>query len=458
MAPIEAGTGEIEGRLAAHISAAGSVPLSEEVSTKTKAHVLDSVAAMISGAALPAGRQAHRYIAQFGADGRATIAMTTRRVRAIDAAFANAMAAHADETDDSHLEGRFHPGCGIVSTALALAESRNLGGDSLLRSVALGYDIGARFTLALGMTSPRSWTHSTHCLGANFGATATAGALCQLSPDQCRWLLAYGVQQASGLPIWHRDVDHVQKAFDFGAMAARNAVFAAEFVASGATGVTDSITGEHGYLKGFAQAPNPAALVDGLGETQGILSASIKKWCVGSPIQAALDALEVLISEHGVRADNVARLDVTLPDDRIKIVDNRDMPDICVQHCLAVLLLDGSLPFESAHDKSRMSAPDVLALRKKIRAIPSRELTVARPARQAIVEIETTHGERVLHHTRAVSGTPDKPMTWDDVAAKATDLVAPVLGQKRAQELIDTIGSLDASIRVERIGALMQSN
>ena len=117
-----------------------------------------------------------------------------------------------------------------MPTALALSESRGLDGSKLLRAVTLGYDIGARFTQALGMKTPRSWTHSTHCLGGNFGATATAGALVGLTHQQCIWLLSYAVQQASGLAIWHRDGDHVQKAFDFGGMAARNAVFAAEFI------------------------------------------------------------------------------------------------------------------------------------------------------------------------------------------------------------------------------------
>jgi 2-methylcitrate dehydratase PrpD len=69
--------------------------------------------------------------------------------------------------------------------------------------------------------------------------------------------------------------------------------------------------------------------------------ATIKKWTSGSPIQAALDALEALIREHGIGAKDVASLTVRLPDDRAHLVDDRDMPDICVQHLLAVMLIDG---------------------------------------------------------------------------------------------------------------------
>ena len=52
----------------------------------------------------------------------ATVVGTALLVPAEFAALANGMAGHADETDDSHLGGRFHPGCGIVPAALAVAE------------------------------------------------------------------------------------------------------------------------------------------------------------------------------------------------------------------------------------------------------------------------------------------------------------------------------------------------
>ena len=445
-------TGQTERRIADAIAGAAATPLAKDVAAKTRAHLLDTLAAMVSGRALPAGRRAAGYVAERGAPGSATVAAADLRLRAEDAAFANAMAAHADETDDSHLGGRFHPGCAVVPAALAVAEERDADGAALLRAVALGYDMGARFTKALGMTSPRSWTHSTHCLGANFGAAAAAGALAGLDRDQCRWLLAYAVQQASGVPIWQRDGDHVQKAYDFGGRAARDGVFAAGFVASGATGVEDAVTGAAGYLRGFAEAARPEALLEGIDARAEILGASIKKWSVGSPIQAALDSLEHLITEHGVSAEGAARLTVVLPDDRISIVDDRDMPDVCVQHCLAVLLIDGALPFAAAHDKARMSDPAVRALRRRIVAVPSAELTEARPARQAIVAIETTDGRRLERRTRAVLGTPDNPMSYEQVAEKARDLITPALGRDRAEALIALIGGLDASVSSRRIG------
>ena len=226
----------LTGRVAAHIAAAATRPLPEQVIERARLHVLDTLAAMISGTRLRAGRRALAFVAGQGGAEQASVPGTALLATAIDAAFAGAMAAHADETDDSHLGGRFHPGCAVVPAALALAEHRGRSGAELLRAVACGYDIGARATIALGYSAPRSGTHSTHCLGANFGAAAAAGALAGLSPLQAEHLLSYATQQASGIAYWQRDSEHVEKAFDFGGMGARNGVFAALFVASGASG------------------------------------------------------------------------------------------------------------------------------------------------------------------------------------------------------------------------------
>ncbi|MDH5749375.1 MAG: MmgE/PrpD family protein, partial [Rhodospirillales bacterium] len=381
--------------ISAYISAAIEKPLPELVAEKTKCHLLDSLAAMISGSRLKPGMIAAKFAKSLGGPPDSTVAGTDILIPAVHAAMANGMAAHADETDDSHLGGRFHPGCAIVPAALAVAEREKSSGNDLLRAVALGYDIGARSTMALGFSGPKTGTHSTHSLGAAFGSAAASGALLKLSPLQTAWMLSYTVQQASGVPYWHRDPEHIEKSFDFGGMGARNGVYSALMAAAGCSGVPDALTGEHSYLSAFAEKPKPEELTRDLGKRFEIMAASIKKWCVGSPIQAALDSLLAIINEHEISIGNIKFLTVHMPDDRLHIVNDRDIPDICLQHLLAVMVADGGLTFASAHDVSRMSDPEILELRKKIKAVPSPELTVARPARQSIIEIETHDGRHL---------------------------------------------------------------
>ena len=84
-----------------------------------------------------------------------------------------------------------------------------------------------------------------------------------------------------------------------------------------------------------------------------------------------------------------ARVELQLPAHSARTVDNAAMPDINVQHLMAMLLIDGALSFGSIHDAARMREPRILALRHRIALKPSEELMHARPRRQAIVTVKT---------------------------------------------------------------------
>ena len=428
--------------LAAYISGAPRRELPAAVSEKTRFHILDTLAAILSGSRLRAGMLATKYVAPLDGAGVATVIGSALRVPPESAALANGMAGHGDETDDSHLEGRFHPGCGILPAALAIAEVQNASGADFVRAIALGYDIGARLTLSLGLLRPDASKHSTHSLAPAFGAAAAGAALFRLSEEQTRHVLSYAAQQASGIPFWQRDTHHVEKAFDFGGMAARNGVASAAMVAAGFTAVDDPLSGRHNLFTAFGEEARPDLLIEDLGVRHEIMRASIKKWCVGSPIQAILDATTALVAEHGLKAGDVLGVTITMPDDRFHIVDNRTMPDICAQHLCALAIADGGITFESTHDHARMEDPAILALRARITLTPDAELTRARPARQAIVEIRTATGV-VRHHARAVRGTPDNPMTAQEIEAKALDLVTPIIGAERGGRLVDIVRDLE---------------
>jgi 2-methylcitrate dehydratase PrpD len=443
-------------RIAAYCANALVTPLPDAVAEKTRAHILDTVAAMISGASLPAGVAGAAMARRMGGPPEALAIATGDCIGAPHAALANAMAAHADETDDSHVGGRFHPGCAIIPAALAMAETGACSGQDLIRAVALGYDIGARAVMALGISSAQTARFSTHSIGGNFGATAAAAALAGFDARKVAHALSYAVQQTSGVPYWRRDKDHVEKAFDFAGIGARNGVLAALMVQSGWTGVDGVLTGNPSYLSAFAENADEGALSDGLGTRFEIMQAAIKKWCVGSPIQAALDALVALVAAHDLRPENVARIVATMPDDRLQIVNDADMPDVCLQHLLAVTLIDGGLGFASAHDHARMHDAAVRDLRKRIFAEPSHQLSMAKPPRQAIITIDTSDGRTVTHHTRAVLGTPENPMTTDQVAAKARDLMVPVLGVSGTDRLIDALLTLDGMADLRDLRPLLR--
>ncbi len=442
-------------KVSAYIAGAPRKALPRAVLEKTKHHVLDTLAAMISGSRLLPGRKAISYAKTLGGNKEAVIAGSRIVTTAATAALANGMLGHADETDDSHAPSLCHPGCAIVPAALAMGERERAGGAALLRAVALGYDIGTRINMSLNAYEFREDGHSTHSFGPMFGAAAAAGALCRFDQRQARHLLSYTSQQASGVSCWMRDAEHIEKSFDFGGMPARNGVTSASMVAHGFTGVDDIFAGERNFFVAYGRKPDIQELVRGLGSTFEIMNTNIKRWSVGSPIQAPLDSLLDLIETHGIKGADVEKLVVRVAHQGANTVDNRHMPDICMQHMCAVMLLDGTVTFKSSHDEKRMRDPKVLALRKRIELYGDDALSKVMPSRQGIVEITLKDGRTLRHHTKAVRGTSDNPMTRREVDTKSYDLLAPILGKARARKLCDAIWSLDKLNDVRKLRPLL---
>jgi 2-methylcitrate dehydratase PrpD len=299
--------------------------------------------------------------------------------------------------------------------------------------------------------------HSSHSFGPMLGAAAAAGALAGLNHDQVRHALSYTAQQASGVSCWMRDEEHIEKAFDFGGMPARNGTAAAYMVAHGFTAVEDVFSGERNFFVAYGRAPDPQELVRGLGTTFEVMNTNIKRWSVGSPIQAPLDGLLDLIRTHGVRAGDVEKLVVRVAHSMANTVNNRNLPDICLQHLCAVMLLDGIVTFDSSHDVERMQDPGVLALRNKIELYGDDALTKAMPSRQGIVEMTLSDGRQLRHHVTAVRGTAQNPMTRAEVDEKSFHLMAPILGKARARRLCDAVWGLEEVGDLRTLRPLLQA-
>jgi 2-methylcitrate dehydratase PrpD len=444
-------------KLSAYMSEAGGRALPDEVVEKAKHHILDTFAAMISGSDLPPARAAFQYARDFTSDKTATIVASKMTASPPEAAFINGMLAHSDETDDSNEFSQSHPGCAIVPATLAAGEKFGIDGTRFLRAVTLGYDIGPRMTISFGSIDFRNNSHkSTHAISSVFGSAAAAGCAADLNAQQMRWLLDYTAQQSSGIGAWTRDTEHIEKAFVFAGMTARSGVTSALVVHAGFNGLDDIFSGVDNYFQAYAPNAHPEELVSQLGERYEIARTNIKKWTVGSPIQAPLDAMYIILKKRPVNPDDVKSIVVRLANTEARVVDNREMPDICLQHMVAVMLLDKTASFHAAHDKPRMKDPSVLRVRAKVQLVPSEELEKMEPARQAIVEITLNDGTVLAERVNDVRGTVDNPMTREEVAQKCRDLVEPVLGKENCTNLIDKVFGLEKVKDIRELRSVLQ--
>jgi len=311
-----------------------------------------------------------------------------------------------------------------------------------LRAVTLGYDIGMR---AMKTILGRTVLRDTHTSLARSGASAAAGCIANLNAQQMRWLIDYASQQAgSGYGAWQRDTEHMEKAFVFGSMAARNGASRQPWssIRAGLASTMSSMATRTSFSP-TRRTQKPEGLIDKLGESYEITQTIIKKWSTGGPIQSPLDAIFNLRKSHPFAAEEVKEIVIHLSTSAAPKVDNVSSPDLCIQYLVAVMLLDHTVSFRAAHDKARMTDAVILRQRDKVKVVAEQKLEDLLPRRVAVVEIILADGTRLREENDTVRGTPENPMTKDEIVDKARDLIVPVLGADKCAKLVEAIYSLE---------------
>jgi len=445
---------DVTARLARYMAAARNQALPDVVTVACKHRILDTFGAMVSGSRMTPGIMAVKYVRGLGGEPQASVIGADFRTTAINAALANAMCAHADETDDVEPVTKAHPGSSVIPAALAMAEKEGRSGEEFIRAVVLGYDLGCRLLIALGPDLLRGSHRSAEGTASTFAALGAAASLARLDEQGMRFAISYSAQQVSGLWSWVKDKDHIEKAFDFAGMGARNGVTAVDMVQAGLTGVDDVLDGTHNLIIAMSSSPKPEEMLAGLGSRFYVTESAIKTFSVGYPIQSPLDALLTLRKQHGLTPDNVRSVLVRLPTDAMGIVGESAMPDVNCQHLVAVALVKGAVSFADSHDVALMHDPKILDQRAKVSLTGDEKLMDPAAPRGAIVEVTLVDGRKVDHFTRFPPGTRENPLDTEAVSAKARDLMAPVLGSEKTERLIDQVNNLERVDDVRMLRAL----
>jgi 2-methylcitrate dehydratase PrpD len=436
------GTESLTSIMSRYMAGAAQRDLPDEVLHAARIHTIDTFAAIISGSALAPGICGATVARTFGGCDEAMVIGSNLVTGAASAALANGMSAHADETDDSHALSLSHPGCAIVPAALAVAERNGRSGLALLKAVVAGYDVGTRVGLALGRPAVdlRFSRPSSHSIVGTFGAAVASAVLEDLNELQCEYVLSYAAQRAAGVTTWQRDVDHIEKAYVFAGAPAQTGVMTAMMVALGCTGVLGVFDNNPNFLDAFSQDPNPSELISGLGTRFEIVATNIKRYSVGSPAQAAVQATEEILRDAPIDLAAITSIEIRLPADLAGVVNDRAMPDVNVQYLVAGTLLDGECSFAMSHDYSRMNSDEILRLRRLMTLVPDESRAGTRSAELTIHLHEASPRSKVVDHVR---GTAENPMTMAEVRAKAIDVITPVVGKNQARTLVAALEKID---------------
>jgi 2-methylcitrate dehydratase PrpD len=444
-------------QLARYVASAIDRPLPEAAQEATKHHVLDTIASIVAGNALAAGRAGHEFVRQHAPSGEAVVIARETTTPPPYAALANAMAAHADESDDTHELSKSHPGCSIVPCALATVQTTDRTGAEFLRAVALGYDIGPRVNMAgwPSFADVRKERRGTPGISGTFGSASAAAALRGFDANQVQTLFSYVAQQIGGMNTWKRDTEHIEKAFVLAGWPAFCALFSVSVVEFGWSGVPDVFEGDPNFLEVVGKNPEPERLVEELGERFEVERTHIKVHAVGSPAQAPIQALLHVLRENRLANANIASVKVTLPAVLAHTVQpTREMPDINLQYLLSTVVADGVFSYAAAHDLARFAAWRKSGGDSRITVVADESME---PRRQASVEVATTDAALFSHRVLTVRGAPENPMTMAEVREKAQGLMGPVIGDSRARQIADAVQGLDDAPNVGHLIDILKS-
>ncbi len=403
--------------------------------------IIDTVGCALAGSMEPAGALAAEWVEQTGARAQATVWGRDLRSSPAEAAFANGVASHALDFDDSLPSLHGHPSTTMVPTALAVAEVAGASGAAVLAAYALGLEVAGKLGVAVGPGHYVHGWHATATVGA-FSATAVAARLWKLDVAQLRTAWGIAASQTSGLV---RNFGTMTKPFHAG-HAARTGVVSAWMAKHGFTANT-AIFDDGGFLAtyGRGDGPPPAALMDALGKPWEMLEPAIyvKRWpcCYGNhrPVGGILQ----LIDEHDIRADEVEAVEIGFvrgSDDALGGPNPQTGLEgkFSMEYVAAATLLDRKLTLETFTD-SMVQRPDARALTAKVRRYRvDDEKLYSSKFGYTDVAITTTRG-RFSVRVERVSGSPQWPMTPSELREKFIDTAGRALGARGAEALHDAL-------------------
>jgi 2-methylcitrate dehydratase PrpD len=405
--------------LAQYATSTSIMTIPAEVRERAKQVVLDEMASACFGRRSMAGDLAARYVASLGGPAEARILGTGLSVPAPYAALANGTAGHGEEVDGAHVVGG-HPGATIVHAAVAAAERQRASGADLVNAVVLGYDIGTRILRACGgifVSKSRYRLHGDFLYA--LGASVAAGRILGFAPMRHCHAMALVTFQANGLIALFQEQRHISKSFSNGQYAFAG-VNAALMAATGLEGCDDIIGAGDGVLDAWGIEGGAKLVTDALGQDYAVMGANFKFVNAGYPIHAALEATMSLVAEHNIDVDAIASVHIGMPANAMRVVDNRQMHNICMQDMVCAALLRGGPQLRESPFPAILDDPAFARMRARITLGVDPGLERDQPnGRGSNVTIVTADGATLsqrVDHPRGHSLRGG--VTWSDLSEK----------------------------------------
>jgi 2-methylcitrate dehydratase PrpD len=434
-----------------------------------KKSILDGLGLALSGSKAETWGLIQEYLKTFVSppSGGAAVLGSAVRLPARFAAFANGVAIHVDDYDDTQLAvGKdrvygllTHPTVGVLPAALATAEVEGKSGKDLLVAYHSGVEVECKIAEAISPRHYEDGFHSTGTCGV-FGGTAACAKLKGL--DVVHTSRAFGVaaSHAAGL---RENFGTMMKPFQAG-HATESGVVAADFAAIGWTAAEQILEAQRGFFHAYGGTYDPSAIVDRLGNPWTLHNpgVSIKPFPSGSLTHPGMTELLRLIRANSIRAADV---------ERVEVGTNHNMPNALIHHhpqtglqakfsmefCMAILLLDGKAD-QTKFTDAVASRHDVQKMIERVRFYVDPEAEKAGYDKMTtIIKITLKDGRTISGRADFGKGSPSDPMSYDEVAEKFRGCAAfAEWPSSKANQVIDMVRRLEDLSDVGTLTALLQ--
>lgn len=369
------------------------------------------------------------------------------RKSALNAAFVNGAASHAQDFDDLHNESIIHLACVVVPPAFALGEWKGISGKRLIAAIAAGYELGGRVGESVQPDSYYFW-HTTGTAGT-LAAAASASSVLHL--DGAHYLQALGSAGTQAAGLW----DFVKE----GAMskplhigkACYGGVLSGLIAQRGYTGSTTILEGEKGFCRAMSPKPKLEKLTANLGKDFIICHNSIKPYPCCKHSHAAIYGTWKLMSENKILSRDIKSIVLRVNDITDSLINN-DKPmtpygcKFSIQYCVACMAV-----------KKRVSLPDfrepaihdslVREIMQKVRVVKDQKMTDiynAHPDQLASeVTIKTKGGKEYSLFVPYPKGDPENPMTFEEVAEKGHSMTDSIIGSETYDQMKEFVLHLE---------------
>ncbi|MFQ5407777.1 MAG: MmgE/PrpD family protein [Anaerolineales bacterium] len=416
---------------------------------EAKRFLLDSMGCALAAVHNEDMQAMFRFTEKLGGAPEATVIGNGLRTNAPNAALMNCLLTRALDYNDIYWEqDPSHPS-DIIGAALAAAEANDKDGRAVLVAILIAYELEMRWCHAAdpGIREV-GWHHATL---TQFVSPLAAGRMYNLNVDQL--VAAVGISGSSHFTLGGVVAGHLTNMKNTAdPLAAQAGVLAALMAREGYTGPVEVIEGKEGLIEVLNNVTwRPDELLKGLGRDFLITRCGYKAFpseaLTHQPITAALKIRQ----QHHLTARDIDAVLVEtttrgadiLSDPSKYRPETKETADHSLPYVIAAALADGNVLPDSFSDE-KLKDPAIRDLLGKIKVIADPEIDALFPGvKRARVTITTTAGDKHTVQTDVARGSPQDPLSDEEIVAKFRANAHRVLNAAEQDRAIAAVWELE---------------